>query len=212
MWLFWCQATMRRRRRSGLFAITTDRPGDESPAWSRPRFIYDGVMMCKPTVLSDGTWLLPTAIWRGEGSCRVVASTDKGARWQLRGTATVPDPKDRNCDEPMIVEHPDGSLWQLVRTRYGIGESVSKDGGRTWTPVAPWNVEHPATRFFIRRLKSGNLLLVKHGPLKERTGRSHLTAYLSATRGRRGRAGFFSMNAAASRIPMAWNRKTASST
>lgn len=184
LWLFWCQATRGGGGDPVLFAITTDMPGDESPAWSRPRFIHDGVMMCKPTVLSDGTWLLPTAIWGGEGSCRVVASIDKGATWQLRGTATVPDPKDRNCDEPMIVERKDGSLWQLVRTGYGIGESTSRDGGRTWTPVAPWNVEHPAARFFIRRLKSGNLLLVKHGPLKERTGRSHLTAYLSGDEGK----------------------------
>ncbi|MCK5208591.1 MAG: exo-alpha-sialidase, partial [Cyclobacteriaceae bacterium] len=37
----------------------------------------------------------------------------------------------------------------------------------------------PSARFFIRRLHSGNLLLVKHGPISERIGRSHLTAYVS---------------------------------
>jgi hypothetical protein len=31
----------------------------------------------------------------------------------------------------------------------------------------------------VRRLASGNLLLVKHGPLDARTSRSHLTAYIS---------------------------------
>ena len=181
LWLFWAQ---RADGDPHLFALTADHPDDETPACSMPRRIHDGIMMCKPTVLSDGTWLLPTAIWRREGSCRVVASTDRGRTWTLRGTASVPDPKDRDCDEPMIVERRDGSLWQLVRTRYGIGQSFSNDGGRTWTPVAPWNVEHPAARFFIRRLNSGRLLLVKHGPLHERTGRSHLTAYLSADEGK----------------------------
>jgi len=179
LWLFWCQATRGGGGDPHVFAITTKNPEEENPTWSRPRFIHDGVMMNKPTVLSDGTWLLPTAIWRRDGSCRVVASTDQGATWELRGTANVPDPKDRNCDEPMLVERNDGTVWQLVRTRYGIGESTSNDGGRTWTPVEPWNVEHPTTRFFLRRLASGKLLLVKHGPLDERTGRSHLMAYLS---------------------------------
>ncbi|MFW5693204.1 MAG: sialidase family protein, partial [Thermoguttaceae bacterium] len=184
LWLFWCQATRGGGGDPVTFAMTTDKPDDANPEWSEPRFIHDGVMMNKPTVLSDGAWLLPTAIWRREDSCRVVASTDQGATWELRGTANVPDPKDRNCDEPMLVERKDGSLWQLVRTRYGIGESTSTDGGRTWTPVSPWNVEHTASRFFIRRLHSGKLLLVKHGPIKERTGRSHLTAYLSEDDGK----------------------------
>jgi predicted neuraminidase len=176
LWLFWAQ---RSKTTPYLMAMTTDDPDNENPVWSHPRLICEGIMMCKPTVLDDGTWLLPTAIWQREGSCRVVASTDEGKTWSLRGTATVPDPKDRNCDEPMIVQRRDGSLWQWVRTRYGIGTCVSTDAGRTWSDVVPSDVAHPAARFFIRRLASGHLLLVKHGPIGERTGRSHLTAFLS---------------------------------
>ncbi len=184
LWLFWTQATRGGGGDPVTYAMTTENPGDENPTWSEPRFIHDGVMMCKPTALSDGTWLLPTAIWFREDSCRVVASTDRGVTWTLRGTANVPERKDRNCDEPMLVERKDGSLWHLVRTGYGIGESTSTDGGRTWTPVTPWSVKHTTSRFFIRRSKSGNLLLVKHGALDERAGRSHLTAYLSADDGK----------------------------
>ncbi|MFH1568106.1 MAG: sialidase family protein, partial [Gemmatimonadota bacterium] len=51
------------------------------------------------------------------------------------------------------------------------------------TPVTPSRLAHPASRFFVRRLRSGRLLLVKHGPLAERTERSHLTAYLSGDDG-----------------------------
>ncbi|MFV1964990.1 MAG: sialidase family protein [Pirellulaceae bacterium] len=181
LWLFWAQ-------RSGvqpyLFATTTDNPDEENATWSEPRRICEGVMMCKPTVTRQKVWLLPTAIWYREGSCRVVASDDQGKTWSLRGTATVPDPKDRNCEEPMIVERHDGSLWMWVRTRYGIGHSVSTDGGRIWSDVVPSQVAHATARFFVRRLASGHLLLVKHGPLTERTGRSHLTAYLSKDDGR----------------------------
>ncbi|UUO04332.1 glycoside hydrolase [Blastopirellula sp. J2-11] len=179
LWLFWCQATRGGGGDPFTFAMTTENPDDAQPKWSTPQLIHSGVMMCKPTALANGDWLLPTAIWSRDHSCRVVASTDQGKTWSLRGTANVPEAKDRNCDEPMIVQRKNGELWQLVRTSYGIGESSSTDGGKTWTPVTPWNIQHTASRFFIRRLHSGNLLLVKHGPLHEKTGRSHLTAYLS---------------------------------
>ncbi|WP_161603355.1 sialidase family protein [Blastopirellula marina] len=179
LWLFWCQATRGGGGDPHTFAMTTENPDDAQPKWSAPQLVHNGVMMCKPTALANGDWLLPTAIWGRDHSCRVVASTDQGKTWSLRGTANVPAAKDRNCDEPMIVQRKNGELWQLVRTSYGIGESHSTDGGKTWTAVTPWNIRHTASRFFIRRLQSGNLLLVKHGPLHEKTGRSHLTAYLS---------------------------------
>ena len=85
----------------------------------------------------------------------------------------------------MLVERRDGSLWLLVRTAgYGIGQSISIDQGRTWTPVSDW-LKQTTSRFFIRRLASGNLLLVKHGGIDERgRGRSHLTAYLSKDDGK----------------------------
>ncbi len=38
---------------------------------------------------------------------------------------------------------------------------------------------HPTSRFFVRRLKSGALLLVKHGPLDKRVKREQLTAFVS---------------------------------
>ena len=179
LWLFWCQATRGGGGDPVTYAMTTENPEEGDPTWSEPQFIHDGVMMCKPTALSGGAWLLPTAIWGRDESCRIVASTDRGVTWKLRGAASVPERKDRNCDEPMLIERKDGTLWLLVRTGYGIGESTSADGGRTWTPVMPWSVKHTTSRFFIRRLRSGNLLLVKHGALDQRAGRSHLTAYLS---------------------------------
>ena len=108
--------------------------------------------------------------------------TDAGKTWTIRGGATMPA-VDRLFDEHMFVERKDGSLWVLTRTKYGIAESISTDRGVTWTDLKPSKLQHPSARFFIRRLDSGNLLLVKHGPLYEKTGRSHLTAYLSSDDG-----------------------------
>jgi BNR repeat-like domain len=192
LWFFWAQGYSLWDGRSGVWAIVTDDPGVENPKWSEPRRICDGIMMNKPTVLSTGEWLLPAAIWavtpvmhddttpfditETTGSY-VCCSTDQGKTWAMRGRADV---KERACDEHMVVERNDGSLWMVVRTQYGLGESFSTDGGKTWTGDGPAEtVTHiPHARFFIRRLASGKLLLVKHDPPNQKV-RAHLKAFLS---------------------------------
>jgi len=89
----------------------------------------------------------------------------------------------------MIVERKDGSLWMLVRVQ-GLAETISTDQGRTWTPVQRIALKHCTSRFFVRRLQSGSLLLVKHGPLDKRVPREKLTAYLSDDDGKTWRGGF----------------------
>jgi predicted neuraminidase len=186
LWLFWAQgfAGHKESPRSGVWAVTTTQSDQADPVWSAPVRLCDGIMMNKPTVLSTGEWLLPVAHWHREGSAGVVASADKGRTWTWRGWATVPKPADRNCDEHMFVERRNGTLWMLVRTKYGIGECVSTDGGRTWPDVVPSELAHTASRFYVRRQRSGRLLLVKHGKPGEATGRSHLMAFLSEDDGR----------------------------
>ena len=92
-----------------------------------------------------------------------------------------PDIPKRGFDEHHIIELKDGRLWCLVRAEYGIGESFSDDMGQTWSPGQDSGLGGPNSRFFIRQLHSGSLLLVNHAQNPE-TGefsRSHLTAYIS---------------------------------
>lgn len=195
LWLFWAQAWQGWDGRGGVWAIVTDDPEAEAPRWSEPRRLCDGVMMNKPIMLSTGEWALPAAVWANRPSAdpehirassdpsgsNVVVSTDEGASWHYRGGADIPE---RSCDEHQLIERRDGTLWLLARTTYGIGESVSTDGGRTWSPGRPSQIPHvPTARFFLRRLASGRLALVKHAPPDGRT-RSHLTAYVSEDDGR----------------------------
>lgn len=179
LWSFWAQSVGHDGTVAGVWAMTNDEPDRESAAWSAPRRLADGVMMCKPIVLSSGDWMLPASTWREtDNSARVVISADQGKTWRLRGACHVP--KDlRSFDEHMVVEKADGTLWMFVRTSQGIGESFSTDGGLKWSALSASSIQHPSSRFFICRLASGNLLLVKHGPMREKTGRSHLTAYVS---------------------------------
>jgi predicted neuraminidase len=188
LWLFWSQSYGKYDGRCGVWASALKQEDmAEGRMWSTPRRIANGIMMNKPTVLTTGEWLLPAALWsfdegldvpKGghiweERYSNVYASSDQGETFHLRGQADVPR---RSCDEHMIVERKNGELWMLVRTAYGIGESISTDRGMTWSPGKPTRLGGPNSRFFIRRLRSGKLLLVNHYGFD---GRSHLTAQLS---------------------------------
>jgi len=188
LWLFWAQAGGGNKD-AGTWAMVNGNPGAENPEWSAPRLLAPGVMMCKPIVLSDGTWAFPISDWEGRrlktpraATAGFWVSEDKGKTFSRRGAAHVPV-EFREYDEHMLIERHDGTLWMLVRTNYGIGESISKDGGRTWTEVVPSQIPHTNSRFFISRLQSGNLLLLKHGSMDQRTGRSHLMAFISTDDG-----------------------------
>ncbi len=191
LWVFWAQEAKASRPGGpcGVWAISAPEEACCAPdcPWSEPRRLCDGVMMGKPLTLTDGTWALPVSFWnrREAASAGMVVSTDAGATWSERGACTVPE-EVRDHDEHQIVERRDGSLWMLVRTRTGIGESRSEDSGRTWSDLEPSDIPHVVSRFFIRRLHSGNLLLVRHDPADgdfadgtSRGTRSHLTAFVS---------------------------------
>ena len=182
LWLCWAQSEGWYDGRAGVWAVRCDDPGTATPAWTTPRRLANGVMMNKPTVLSTGEWLFPTAVWArephrpelaAERRSSVLCTADGGETWTLRGGADVPD---RSFDEHMVVERRDGSLWLLARTKTGIGDSVSTDGGRTWAPGRAQVLPGPCSRFFLRRLHSGRLLLVNHHNF---TGRNNLIAFLS---------------------------------
>ncbi|WP_375586028.1 sialidase family protein [Cyclobacterium xiamenense] len=179
LWVFWAQTIGMDGTEAGVWTMTADLGSPGEANWSAPQRLTDGIMMCKPTVLSTGEWVLPASTWRlTDNSAKMVVSADQGKTWQVRGAIHVPQ-ANRVYDEHQFVEKKDGKLWALLRTNYGIGESYSTDGGRRWSPLQPAMFSHPSARFFIRRLHSGNLLLIKHGPLTQRTGRSHLMAFVS---------------------------------
>ena len=142
--------------------------------------------MNKPTVLSTGEWIMPvthavkpTHEWfpMSDQLQGVGISTDEGKTWKLHGALNTP----KWALECMIIELKDGRLWLLTRTGSGfLWESHSSDKGQTWAEPKASTIANPGSRFFIRRLTSGNLLLVNHYKFK---GRSHLTAQLSTDDG-----------------------------
>lgn len=184
LYLFWAQAVGHDGTVAGVWTLKITNPEEGRPEHGAPSRLTDGIMMCKPIVLSTGEWVLPASTWRStDNSARMVVSSDQGKTWGIRGACHVPK-EVRDYDEHILVERKDGSLWMLVRTNYGIGESVSTDRGKTWPELVPSQIPHPPARFFVTRLNSGNLLLVKNGPMDEKIGRSHLMAFVSEDDGK----------------------------
>jgi len=172
-----------RSQGSQLWVITTGNPDSVDPQWSAPRLIaMDQNCFNKPVVLADGTWLWPSGAWNLDILSHPILSTDRGASFFAGGEIPM-RPEDRDFEEYNVVERPNGELWMLTRTSYGIGESVSCDRGATWSGVTPSRIRHCVSRFFLTRLQSGKLLLVKHGAIGENVGRSKLMAFLSADEG-----------------------------
>ncbi len=142
--------------------------------------------MNKPTVLSSGEWIMPvthaqTPIrdwFAGRRQLQGVGiSTTEGLTWELHGALRAPE----WALECMVTELKDGRLWMLIRTGGGyLWESYSKDKGLNWSEAKASRIKNPGSRFFIRRLSSGNLLLVNH---YKNSNRSHLTAQLSTDDG-----------------------------
>ena len=138
LWFTWSQSLGYFDGMHGVWASVCDAPDAPQPTFGPPRRIANGVMMCKPIVLSDGAWLFPCAVWskwarpeeapetEGERFSNAVVTTDLGQTFVRRGGADV---KNRCFDEHMVVERKDHSLWMLVRRFDGIGESYSYDGG-----------------------------------------------------------------------------------
>ncbi|WP_208300404.1 exo-alpha-sialidase [Prosthecobacter fusiformis] len=199
LWLFYDQSLSMFDGRAGLWAITCDNPDDDKPVWSEPRRIWHGMTLNKPTVLSNGEWMLPISLWTRDRigvaelkengysdldevrMANVFVSTDKGSTWTRRGGVMFPH---TNFDEHMVVELKDKRLWMLARTSKGISESFSSDQGRTWTEPQLSQIKNLSARFFIRRLISGNIVLIKNGGIDETLkSRSHMTAFLSDDEG-----------------------------
>ena len=187
LWLFFDQQLGNEQRKITNWFIRCDDPDAAEPKWSEPVQFAEGCTLNKPTVLKNGDWLLPVSDWHKK-TARVFASVDEGATWKERGSLQFPN---WEYDEHMTVELRDGRLWMLARTNGQPHESFSADGGVTWsTPSQAATVQNVSSRFFLRRLRSGRILLVKNGSPAERLpSRTHLSAWLSEDEGQTWKGG-----------------------
>lgn len=180
LWFFWSVMPNNRVE----FALCED-PDAEVLVWSEIRVLGSDVMLNKPIVTKSGDWLFPVAVWKkGLLSCglgsegnpvgsHVFRSRDEGETFEKIGTAEA---RDGWYDEHMLLEKDDGSLEMYIRTKYGVAVCASRDGGASWSTPYDCGFGGPNSRFHVKKLRSGRVLLVNHYRF---SGRSHLTAMLS---------------------------------
>lgn len=89
----------------------------------------------------------------------MVVPDDEGASWRYRGGIIF---KNGCFNEHSVVELADGRLCMLDRCKKETTQSFSADGGKTWQPQST-TFPHVNSKSVIRRLQSGNLLVVRHG-------------------------------------------------
>ncbi len=163
--------------------------------WKKPKLISYGVMMNKPFyVPQTDNVLFPVSIWQlGKDFTKdanyipdgtfIYTHNYKGGKKKLdylkeySSINTLPN-KLRTFDEHQLVQvNNAGEFLCLVRTKKGVYFSRSKDYAKSWTVLQPFTATGPTTasRFYIGKLRSGNLLLILNDDKK----RTNMTAFVS---------------------------------
>ena len=118
--------------------------------------------------LSDGTYILAGQYCPDERYINVYKSYDQCDTWELIGR--VYSPQCNSYDEPIIMERNDGSLWMTMRTRKGVMyQSVSLDGGITWSISEKYFMFNANTRFYIGKMSNGYWYMIYNDSSTSRT-------------------------------------------
>ena len=185
MWMFIVQRYLGGTRRItdtdhlALWAAVCEDPDADELVWREPQYITNGFLRTQPTVLSNGDWVLCAYTWCTDRYqyCR---SSDQGKSWVncLAGKKQTPD-----FDETMILERKDGTLLMLARDikRQLVKTESSDLAGSVWSDGTFTDLPNASSRFFLRRLKSGRVLLIHN---EDHEFRRNLVAKLSEDDGR----------------------------
>lgn len=99
----------------------------------------------------------------GPGRATCYLSDDAGKTWRA-GKTELPAPANSRSglQEPGVVELKDGRLMMLCRTDLRSQyRSYSADGGDTWEPAKPTNIQSPLSPASVKRIpKTGDLMMV----------------------------------------------------
>ncbi|WP_197525537.1 sialidase family protein [Pseudobythopirellula maris] len=159
--------------------VTSD---DNGQSWSEPRRLPDdclGPIKNKPIERADGVVLCPSSHEGNDTGWRVhFEMTDAHAK-SWRRTPYVNDGQEIRAIQPSLLDHGDGRLQALGRTRHsGIFTVWSEDGGETWGEMSLLDLPNPSSGTDAVTLADGRHLLVyNHNPNYK--GRSPLNIALS---------------------------------
>lgn len=201
IWLFYTISMQYKNwdLRAGVNAMDISWNGTKI-VYQQPHVVSDGVMLNKPIDVEGKKFaLFPVSVWKqGNGDNSAQPNYVKDGTFikqyaynrpikeldTLKEYSEIKIQPDniRIYDEHQVVQtNKKNVLLGMVRTRKGIYYCHSTDYGKTWDQPQPFTATGPTTssRFFLGKLKSGNLLLV----LNNASTRSKMTAFLSTDDG-----------------------------
>ena len=155
---------------------------DGGRTWSRPQRLPEGIIgpvKNKPLLLANGVLLCGSSTEHDGWTVHMERTPDFGQTWEKTGILN--DGRKLRAIQPTILVESNANppaLRILCRTESGrVGESTSRDGGKTWAPLSLGNLPNPDAGIDAVTLRDGRHLLVYNPTIK---GRSPLSIAVSS--------------------------------
>jgi len=140
---------------------------DEGRTWQEPQELHDGWTGDNSAIIQTSTGRVVLATMKllhkpGRHSVLTYFSDDEGATWKGSHVIDLGGVGHHGgLTEAALEELRDGRLWMLIRTNWGkFWSAYSDDGGNSWRTIHPSEIDSSSAPGFLRRLKSGRLVLV----------------------------------------------------
>ena len=145
----------------------TIRSTDGGLTWSEPLQIqrrWCGALRCMIQLESGRIVLVGQSVIPWSHTTLTYTSDDQGLSWKASNEIYIGDAQSHDHDgamEATILERKDGSIYMLIRTTTGfLHESVSADGGRTWTEPKPTSMRNSHCCATMTRLSDGRISML----------------------------------------------------
>lgn len=171
LWLFF-KVGPSPREWVGAYRISED----EGRSWSSVHYLPAGLLgpiRTKPITLENGDILAGTSVEAGYNAhtpadapykswaAWVERSSDKGRTWHKHGPIAMPN-ENFGVIQPTLWQTSRGHVRMLLRSTHRVNRivsSVSKDGGKTWTPAQPTALPNPNSGIDAVKLADGRVVL-----------------------------------------------------
>ena len=142
------------------------RSPDGGRTWEAPQKMHDDWTGAVRDMieLSDGSVVFTSQMMLhkpGRHAVLTYASPDQGKTWKRSNIIDLGGIGHHDgAIEASLVQRQDDSLWMLMRTNWGkLWQANSLDGGRTWRPIGPTQLDASAAPPILERLASGRIFL-----------------------------------------------------
>jgi len=143
------------------------RSRNDGKTWLKPQILHDKFTGDNSAIIQTkkGRVVMATMKWLhnpGRHGVLTYYSDDDGDSWRASHVIDLGGRGHHSGTiEAALEELKDGRLWLLIRTNWGkFWNAYSRDGGSSWRTIYPSTIDASSSPGFLRRLKSGRIVLV----------------------------------------------------